>query len=192
MHESKKWKWSRSVVSDSSWPHGLQPARILRLWDFPGKSTGMGCHCLLWIKLLRCCKYLSNLVPEWILSYGDHKSVANTKHRERKSTLSIHWKDWCWSWSSKTFPPDAKSQLIGKAPDAGKDWGQEGKGMTEDEMVEWHHWFDGYEFEQTRGVVKDREAWRAAVPSGTKSWTRLSNWTTRTMYYNEHMIRLKV
>ena len=42
-----KWKWSRSVVSDSSWPHGLQPTRLLRPWDFPGKSTGVGCHCLL-------------------------------------------------------------------------------------------------------------------------------------------------
>ena len=42
-----KWKWSHSVVSDSSWPHGLQPTRLLRPWDFPGKSTGVGCHCLL-------------------------------------------------------------------------------------------------------------------------------------------------
>ena len=41
-----KWKWSRSVVSDSSWPHGLQPTRFLRPWDFPAKSTGVGCHCL--------------------------------------------------------------------------------------------------------------------------------------------------
>ena len=47
MHESEKWKWSRSVVSDSEWPHGLQPTRLLRPWDFPGKSTGVGCHCLL-------------------------------------------------------------------------------------------------------------------------------------------------
>ena len=47
MHESKKWKWSRSVVSDSQRPHGLQPSRLLRPWDFPGKSTGVGCHCLL-------------------------------------------------------------------------------------------------------------------------------------------------
>ena len=39
MHESEKWKWSRSVVSDSSRPHGLQPTRLLRPWDFPGKST---------------------------------------------------------------------------------------------------------------------------------------------------------
>ena len=47
MHESEKWKWSRSVMSDSLRPHGLQPTRILHPWDFPGKSTGVGCHCLL-------------------------------------------------------------------------------------------------------------------------------------------------
>ena len=47
MHESEKWKWSRSVMSDPQWPHGLQLSRVLRPWDFPGKSTGVGCHCLL-------------------------------------------------------------------------------------------------------------------------------------------------
>ena len=51
MHESEKSKWSRSVMSDSLWPHGLQPTRLLRLWDFPGKSTGVGCHCLLQITI---------------------------------------------------------------------------------------------------------------------------------------------
>ena len=45
------------------------------------------------------------------------------------------------------WPPHAKSGLIGKDPDAGKDWGQEEKGMTEDEMVGWHHWINGHEFE---------------------------------------------
>ena len=44
---SNAWKWSHSVVSDSLRPHGLQPTRLLHPWDFPGKSTGMGCHCLL-------------------------------------------------------------------------------------------------------------------------------------------------
>ena len=43
MHESGKWKWSHSVVSDSSRPHGLQPTRLLHPWDFPGNSTGVGC-----------------------------------------------------------------------------------------------------------------------------------------------------
>ena len=47
MHESEKWKGSRSVVSDSSRPHGLQPTSLLHPWDFPGKSTGAGCHRLL-------------------------------------------------------------------------------------------------------------------------------------------------
>ena len=47
MHESEKWKWSHSVMSDSSRPHGLQPTRLLCPWDFPGKSTGVGCHCLI-------------------------------------------------------------------------------------------------------------------------------------------------
>ena len=47
MHESEKGKWSCSVMSDSSRPHGLQPTRLLPPWDFPGKSTGVGCHCLL-------------------------------------------------------------------------------------------------------------------------------------------------
>ena len=45
------------------------------------------------------------------------------------------------------WPPDTKSQLIGKDPDVGRDWGQEEKGTTEDEMAGWHHQLDGHEFE---------------------------------------------
>ena len=47
MHEGEKWKWSHSVMSDPQRCYGLQPTRLLRPWDFPGKSTGVGCHCLL-------------------------------------------------------------------------------------------------------------------------------------------------
>ena len=50
------------------------------------------------------------------------------------------------------WPPHAKSWLIGKDSDAGRDWRQEEKGMTEDEMAEWHHWLDGRESEWTLGV----------------------------------------
>ena len=49
------------------------------------------------------------------------------------------------------WPPDVKNWLIAKDPDAGRDWRQEEKGMTEDEMVGWHHWLDGHEFEQALG-----------------------------------------
>ena len=50
--------------------------------------------------------------------------------------------------------PDAKSRLIGKDPNAGRDWGQEEKWVTEDEIVEWHHQVSGHEFEQTLGAGK--------------------------------------
>ena len=47
VHARQKWKWSCSVLSDPQGPHGLQPSRLLHPWDFPGKSAGVGCHCLL-------------------------------------------------------------------------------------------------------------------------------------------------
>ena len=74
------------------------------------------------------------------------------------------------------WPPDVKNWLIGKDPDAGKDWRKEEKVMTEDEMIGWHHWLNGHEFEYTPGVG-DREAWHAAVHGVAKSWTQLSDWT---------------
>ena len=77
--------------------------------------------------------------------------------------------------------PDAKSWLIGKDPDAGKDWGQEEKGTTEDKMVGQLHQLNEYESEQTVEIVKDREPWCAAVHGVAKSWTQLSDWTTTTM-----------
>ena len=79
--------------------------------------------------------------------------------------------------TSILWPPDAKNWLTRKDPDAGKDWRQEAKGMTEDEMVGWYHWLKGHEFESTPRVVMDRETWLAAVRGVTKSRTWLSNWT---------------
>ena len=75
------------------------------------------------------------------------------------------------------WPPDAKNWLIRKETDAGEYWRQEEKGTTEDEMVGWHHWLDGHEFEQFWELVMDREAWCAAVHVVTKSQTQLSDWT---------------
>ena len=72
-----------------------------------------------------------------------------TSQSYRKLNLNIHWKDWCRS--SNTWPSDVKGRLIGKDPDAGKDWRQGEKGTTEDEMAGWHHRLDGHEFEQTLG-----------------------------------------
>ena len=75
------------------------------------------------------------------------------------------------------WPPDVKSWLIWKDSDAGKGWGQEEKGTTENEMVGWHHHINGHGFARTLGVVMDREAWHAVVHGVAKSQTWLSDWT---------------
>ena len=75
------------------------------------------------------------------------------------------------------WPPDEESWLIGKDADVGKDWGQEEKGTTEDEMVGWHHRLSGHGLGGLRELLMDREAWCAAVHAITKSWTRLRDWT---------------
>ena len=91
MHESEKWEWSGSVVSNSSQPHGLQPTRLLCPWDFPGKSTGVRCHSLLWIILLSCL----NLSPA-----GSHLRSPTGKTKPLRLAcvfVFIFVPSFCWS-----------------------------------------------------------------------------------------------
>ena len=75
------------------------------------------------------------------------------------------------------WPPDVKSWLIWKGPDAGKDWGRVEKGSTEDETVGWHHWLNGHEFEWAMGVGDGQEGLVCCSPWVAKSWTWLIHWT---------------
>ena len=93
---------------------------------------------------------------------------------------------WIFIWRTdaeaeapKPWPPDVKSRLIRKDPDAGKDWKQEEKLVAEEEMVAWHHRPSGHEFVQTLGD-SEKEVWHAAVHGVAKSWTQLCNGTTTT------------
>ena len=68
------------------------------------------------------------------------------------------------------WPPDVKSQLIRKDPDAGKDWKQEEKGTTGDETVGWHHRLSGHEFEQALRDGEEQESLACCNPQGHKEW----------------------
>ena len=104
-----------------------------------------------------------------------------------KETQPVHPKgNQSWIFNGRTYaeaetpilrPTDAKNWLIWKDPDAGKDWRQEERGMTEDEMVRWYHDSMDMSLSKLRALVMDRESWRAASHGVPKSWTRLSDWT---------------
>ena len=101
------------------------------------------------------------------------------------------------------WPPDGKSWLIGKDPDGGRDWGQEEKGTTEDEMAGWHHGLDGREFEWTLGVGDGQgglvccDSWGRKESDTTEqlNWTEKLNWTETLSHLflnNWHSTRQKV
>ena len=75
------------------------------------------------------------------------------------------------------WPPDEKSRLTGKDPDVGKDWRQQEKGMTEEEMVGWQHQLNGDELEQAPWDSKGQASVACCRPWGPKELNRLSNWT---------------
>ena len=77
------------------------------------------------------------------------------------------------------WPPDVKKWFIDKDPDAGKDWRKEEKGMIEDEMVGWHHWLHGHEFEQAPGVGDGQGSLAGCGPwdHNKSDMTKRMNWT---------------
>ena len=91
------------------------------------------------------------------------------------------------------WPPHVKSWLIGKNSDAGRDWGQEEKGMTEDEMARWHHWLDGHEFEWTPGIGDGQGGLACCNSWGHKEadTTEQLNWTELSTFI-EHYIRAHI
>ena len=132
----------------------------------------------------------------WVLKNWCFWTVVLEKTLERlldcKEIQPVHPKeDQSWLSIDKTnveaetpilWPPDVKNWLIRKDPDAGKDWGQEEKGMTEDEMVGWHHLLNGREFGWTLGVG-DRQGGLACCGSQRRKELDMIEWLTWTELY---------
>ena len=152
-----------------------------------------------WNELSQAYGFSSSHVWMWELEYKESWVLMNwcfwTLVLEKtlespldcKEIQQVHPKgDQSWIFTGRTdaeaetpilWPPDAKSWLIWKDPDAGKDWRQEEKGMTEDEMVGRLHWLLDMSLGKLQKFMMDREACRAVIHSVAKSQTRLSDWT---------------
>ena len=122
----------------SSQSYGFSSGHVW-MWELDHKESWTPKNWLFWTVVLE-------KTPESPLDCKEIKPV-NPKGNNSWS----HWKDWCWSWSSNTFAIWYEELIHWKNPWCWKDWRQEEKGSTEGEMVWWHHWFNGHEFEQTPG-----------------------------------------
>ena len=114
----------------------------------------------------------------WTIKKAEHQTIDAFELWCWRRLLRVHPKgDQPWIFIGRTdteaktptlWPPDAKSRLTGKDPDAGKDWGQKKKGTTENEMVGWHHWHNGDKFEQTPGASGGQRSLVYCSPWGLK------------------------
>ena len=97
----------------------------------------------------------------------DSKEIKPANPKENKPWIVIGRTD-AEAETPILWPLDGKNWLTGKDPDAGKDWGQEEKGVTEDEMVEWYHLLNGHEFEKTQGDSEEQGSLACSSPRDRK------------------------
>ena len=126
------------------------------------------------------------MVLETLESPLDCKEIKPVNPQRNQSWVFI-WRTDAEAKALVLWPLDVKSWLIGKDPDAGKDWRQEEKGMTEDDMVGWHHRLNGHEFEQALGGSGEQRSRPCHSPWGHKqsdmTWRLNSNTATTVLMW---------
>ena len=133
------------------------------MWELDHKES--------WVLKNWC--FWTMVLEKTLESHLDSKEIKPVNPKGNQSWIFIGRTD-AEAETPILWPPDAKSQLIRKDPNAGKDWKQEEKGMTEDEMVGWYHQLDGHALGLGDG---QGSCIRAAVHGVAKSWAQVSNWT---------------
>ena len=191
MHESEKWKWSCSVVSDSQRPHGLQPTRLPCPLDSPGKSTGVGCHCPLrtlcyWT--LNVCQMtmkpgLSSCPASWPL-------LGLLRWLSGKESACQYRSCWRWGlnpWVRKTswrrawqpipifLPGESRGQrsLVDYSP----------KGSKESDTTEWHS-THAWHLLATRGLFSQSTCSTRHVPKSSDSHNNAAVGCQRHIFHN--------
>ena len=152
----KKQRYYFAVKSPSCQSYGFASSHV-RMWEFDYKESWEPKNWSFWTVVLE--KILESSL--------DYKEIKPVNPKENKS----------WIFTGRTdakaetpilWPPDAKNWLIWKDPDAGKDWRQEKKGTTENEMFAWHHRLNRHEFEQPLGVGEEQGSLVRCSPWGCK------------------------
>ena len=138
----------------SSQSYGFSSSRV-RMWELDHKESWVPKNGCFWTVVLKTLQSPVDCKEKGINPKGNQSWIFIGR-TDVETDTPILW------------PPDAKNWLIGKDPDAGKDWRQKEKGTTEDEIVEWHHWLDGPEFEQSSGVGDGQGSLAYCSPWGHK------------------------
>jgi len=131
----------------------IKKAECWRIWCFQNCGVGVGVLRVPWTARRSNQWLLKEIKPEYSYEYSEYEY----SYEYAEAEVPILW------------PPDVKSQVIGKISlKMGKDWGQEEKRVAEDEMVGWHHWLSGHEFEQAPGGGEGQGSLACCSPWSSK------------------------
>ena len=167
----KKQRCYFAKKGPSSQSYGFSSSHVW-MWELDHKESWMLKNWCFWTMVLEMT----------LQSPFDCKEVQPVHPKGNQSWIFIGRSD-AEAETPILWPPDLKNWFLGKDFDIVKDWRQEEKGMTEDEMVEWHHQLNGHEFEQAPGDGEGQGSLVCCSPLGCKSWTQLSDWTTNLLIF---------
>ena len=159
--EMAHWGYIRRSLHNYTWIY-----KLVWMWELDYKESWAPKNWCFWTVVLE----------KTLESPLDCKEIQPVHPKGNRSWIFIGRTD-AKAETPMLWPPDVKNWLIGKDPDAGKDWRLEEKGMTEDGMVGWHHWLSAHEFEQALGVGDGQGSLECCSHGVAKSRTRLSDWT---------------